>query len=233
MQVFYSQQINLDNALLSEEESNHATKVLRMRMGDKLLIINGKGELLRGEITSIGKKNTVVGHLVLEKKIDPPVNKIVLFVSPLRNVDRFEWLVEKATELGVTDIVPVVCKNTVKKGSNTNRLNHIALSATKQCLRLFLPRIHEANDFNKIEFDKNAFKFFGYCGEEEKRSIADLNLPNSDIHVFIGPEGDFSHQELEMMKKNDSIACSFGEDRLRTETAAIFALSAVKLKLNL
>ena len=231
MQVFYSQQINLEKTILSEEESHHATHVLRMRIGEKLLIMNGNGELFSGIIQEIGKKNTSITHLELVRKEEPPAHKIILYISPLKNTDRLEWLVEKATELGVSEIYPMISKNSVSKKINAKRLQQIALSASKQCLRLYIPVIHELMAIKDLRTDVNAVSVFGFCGAIEKKKINHIDFQKANINVLIGPEGDFTIEEANELIAKKILPVDLGNNRLRSETAAMFALSSIKFQL--
>lgn len=232
MQLFYSQQITGTEAIFDETDSLHALQVLRLKNDDLIHVTDGKGKLYEGSILSTNKRNMMAIRLKLLREDKIPAVKIHLLVSPLKNADRLEWLAEKAVELGVSSITPVVTKNTVKKGVSEKRLQNIVLSAMKQSLQLHLPEVRIPVELKKMVFDPAAKYFFGYCGEMDKTGLADISLEAENIVLMIGPEGDFSPEEAIYLLQQKCTALSLGETRLRTETAAMYALAGLKLRLN-
>lgn len=230
MQVFYTQDINLEIARFKEEECKHAIQVLRVRNGENVSVIDGKGRLFEG-IAVIEKKNFHVHSLTLKKQLQEPDQKIHLMISPTKNADRIEWLLEKIVEIGIWSFTPIICERTVKSGVNLKRLNAIATSAMKQSLRLHMPVILEPIEWKKIMFDKNSDYCFGYCGELNKTKIESYSSSKKDVYLIIGPEGDFTEKEIEFFLINNCTAISLGEERLRTETAGLVGCVGLKLKL--
>jgi 16S rRNA (uracil1498-N3)-methyltransferase len=231
MQLFYTQQITAQAAAFDETESAHAIQVLRLKTGDLINFTDGLGKLYKGVVELVGKKQFIANKIELIKSENEPPTKIHLYVSPTKMSDRFEWLVEKATELGVSSITPLLTERTIKKNQNTKRLKNLALSGMKQSLQLFLPVIYEPQPLTKINFTlQNSNYFFGYCGEMEKQNLKDIALSSSNVHFFIGPEGDFTPKEIELMQKSNCAPVTFGETRLRTETAAIYVSAILKFR---
>jgi 16S rRNA (uracil1498-N3)-methyltransferase len=232
MQLFYTQQITAQAAAFDETESAHAIQVLRLKTGDEIHFTDGFGKLYKGIVELVGKKQFIANHVEITKTQKEPTTKIHLYVSPTKMADRFEWLVEKATELGVSSITPLITERTIKKNQNTKRLKNLAMSGMKQSLQLFLPVIHEPQQVNKIDFNlPESQYYFGYCGDAEKKDIATIELSQKNIHFFIGPEGDFTPKEIELLQSNKCTPVTFGETRLRTETAGLYAMSILHYRI--
>jgi len=212
--------------LLKEETSRHVVQVLRMHTGGKLNLTDGKGNLLTGEITDAHKKHCAVK--ILENRVTaPPGKKIILAISLLKNTNRFEWFLEKATEIGVTEIVPLICERTEKEKFRYDRLQQICISAMLQSQQCRLPLLHEPvplEEWVKGPFD-NFEKFIAHCEKGEKKNLLTQGevsrLPNRLI--AIGPEGDFTAGEIAKALEKGFIAVSLGDTRLRTETAGVVA----------
>lgn len=233
MQLFYSQQITGNTAVFDETESQHALQVLRLKEQDPIFLTDGKGKLFEGKIAVQHKKLMTATGLQLVREEEKPKTAVHLVVSPLKNVDRLEWLTEKAVELGVTSITPVITKNTVKKGVNERRLMGIVLSAMKQSLQLHLPQVHATTELKQLVFDaENTQYCFGYCGQANQTPIQNLSLSVANIVIMIGPEGDFTREETDFLIHHKCVPVSLGDTRLRTETAAMYALSVLKSRLG-
>ena len=217
-----------DEFILSEESSKHIVQVLRMHEPDQLLITNGKGEVLTAFITVAGKKKTVVkitGRTFFPKHIA----KVSIAVSPLKNMNRFEWFLEKATEIGVSEIIPLICQRTEKQRLKYDRMKNILVSAILQSQQAWLPLLHEPVKFTEI-ITKFSYqnKFIAHCMEGQKKPLAnetsdDYRIQQGDQLILIGPEGDFTKSEIESALTNNFIPVSLGETRLRTETAGLVA----------
>ncbi|MES2629923.1 MAG: 16S rRNA (uracil(1498)-N(3))-methyltransferase [Bacteroidota bacterium] len=227
MHFFYIPDIDLDQPVLPEEEAKHAMKVLRMGIGSKLRITNGKGLMLNAEISETTSKSCKL-TIIDSEQVPKPSPERWLAVAPTKNADRLEWLVEKATELGVTGIVPILCERSERKVQKTDRLEKIAIAALKQSQQAWLPQIPEPIVFQK--FLDQGFKGNGYiahCIEGHKRKLAQLYSFGESATVFIGPEGDFTPEEVKAALAKDCHPVSLGTNRLRTETAALFALTVL------
>ncbi|HLP13156.1 MAG TPA: RsmE family RNA methyltransferase [Flavobacteriales bacterium] len=231
MQLFYTQQITNEAAAFDEAETTHALQALRLKNGDEIHFTDGNGKLFKGLVELVGKKQFIANKIALIKEEKKTAHQVHLYVSPTKMADRMEWLVEKATELGVASVTPLLTERTFKKNTNTKRLKNLALSGMKQSLQVFLPIINEPTQLAKINFGiaESAF-YFGYCGEGEKQAFGKIEFTASNIHLFIGPEGDFTAAEIDVLLQKKCIPVTLGETRLRTETAALYAIAVLKNK---
>ncbi|MDE7414269.1 MAG: 16S rRNA (uracil(1498)-N(3))-methyltransferase [Muribaculaceae bacterium] len=219
----------LESGVLPESESGHCCRVLRMKTGDTLYAVDGKGHSYECVITEAHPKHTAVDII---KTIDEPkhwTGRIVLAVAPTKNIDRIEWMLEKVVEMGVDEIVLLKCEHSERKNVNEDRLLKIMVSAMKQSLKAVLPDFKGLMAFKDfIASDLPDLKYVGYCDSETDRREFCREYPgNSDVVVLIGPEGDFSPSEISLARERGFKAVTFGESRLRTETAALFAVAAI------
>ncbi|MEI6865832.1 16S rRNA (uracil(1498)-N(3))-methyltransferase [Flavicella sp.] len=230
MQLFYSKNIdsNTSSFVFEKTESRHIVKVLRKQEGDKLHITNGDGVLLIAEIVIANDKKCQV-NIVESSLIEKPWNyRLHIAVAPTKLNDRMEWFIEKATEIGIDEITPILCKHSERKVIKLDRYDKIALSAMKQSLKLHLPIINSAVPFTDfIKSKPNGDLFIAHCEEQEKKSFKNEIIRNRDITIMIGPEGDFNPKEIELALANCFTAVTLGESRLRTETAALVACHSV------
>ena len=212
---------------LSETSSKHCVQVLRMDVGEQIDITNGKGGLFHATIQVAHKKNAVVS-ITTSTQTDPPKQKLQLGISLLKNAVRLEWLIEKATEIGVTSITPLVCERTIHERFKTERMQQIIQSAMIQSQQNWLPVLSEPMPFQQfIAKHSAAQKLIAHCEPLDKISIQSIE-PSDDLLLLIGPEGDFAPSEIETAIANDFTPIDLGPTRLRTETAGIFALSCLK-----
>lgn len=231
MQLFYNPDIseNTSEFSFSKEESNHIVKVLRKNMGDTLHITNGNGWLFTAEITLADIKKCLVK--IVAKSLQPKKNyQLHLAVAPTKMNDRYEWFMEKATEIGIDTITPIICDHSERKIIKTDRFEKIVQSAMKQSLSCYLPILNEPvlfKDFINQDFVGDLF--IAHCEESDKKSLKHELKPNSNTTILIGPEGDFSIKEIKMAIENKFIPVTLGNTRLRTETAAIVACHSVAL----
>ena len=212
---------------LSETSSKHCVQVLRMDVGEQIDITNGQGGLFHATIQVAHKKNTVV-TITASKQTDRPKQKLQLGISLLKNAVRLEWLFEKATEIGVTSITPLVCERTIHERFKTERMQQIIQSAMIQSQQTWLPVLSEPMPL--LQFITNgiaAQKLIAHCEPLHKTSIQSIE-PSDDLLLLIGPEGDFAPSEIEAAIAKDFMPIDLGPTRLRTETAGIFALSCLK-----
>ncbi|MBQ6746708.1 MAG: 16S rRNA (uracil(1498)-N(3))-methyltransferase [Bacteroidaceae bacterium] len=229
MHVFYTPDIN-HNKALPEEEAAHAVRVLRLQPGDEVMITDGKGCFYRAEISASDKKRCMV-H-ILEKQLQAPLwkNHIHLAVAPTKNMDRMEWLAEKATEIGLDEITFLDCRYSERKVIKTERIEKILVSAIKQSLKARMPILHGMTDF--AQFVSQPFsgqKFIAHCYKNERKELKDIIQPGQDAVVLIGPEGDFSEEEVSLALSHGFTSISLGPSRLRTETAALVAVHTLNL----
>ena len=229
MPRFYVPYIENEEIELSELDSKHAIRVLRLKEGDDITIMDGKGILAEGVIIDENVKKTKV-KVNKADFYDPPL-KLILAFSPTKSNDRNEWIVEKGTELGMTDCYPIFTHHSERRKWNTDRMQKIAVSAVKQSGNPWLPQLHEAQTFDDfittIEF--KGVKMMAHCGEGEKTRISELANPLKNQLVLIGPEGDFSMEEIEKAIQHNFQFVDLGDLTLRTETACITALSVMIL----
>ena len=227
MQFFFSK-IEDKKALFSSGEKIHLTKVLRKKTDDLIKIIDGTGFLYTGKIINLKNKNLEVEIIKKEKKEKKHNYYLHLAIAPTKNINRFEWFLEKGTEIGIDEITPIICKNSERKKINIHRCNRILISSLKQSLKYHLPKLNEAIKFDEFIKQKNeSKKYIAHCKETEKIKIEkDIN---ASYTVLIGPEGDFSDHEIEVANNNNYESITLGESRLRTETAGILATHNIYL----
>jgi 16S rRNA (uracil1498-N3)-methyltransferase len=220
---FYEEElIDQSTLTLSEDTSKHVIQVLRMKEGEHLQLTDGKGKIITAEIISENKKATQV-KVISTSHIEHRTSHITIAISLIKNRSRFEWFLEKATEIGVSAIVPIICERTEKQHFRADRMKNILVSAMLQSQQAWLPQMQEPVNFNDVVKDvKQQFKFIAHCIEEDKKQLNNLAIQQSAI-ILIGPEGDFTKKEIDLALQNNFIPLSLGETRLRTETAAIVA----------
>lgn len=229
---FYKEDIitTSTDVVLDEASSKHIVQVLRMQNGEQLQLTNGKGDLFTVEITDNNRKRCTVS-IIQKSEIAKLGSKITIAISLIKNATRFEWFLEKATEIGVTEIVPLICERTEKTAFKSERMKSILVSAMLQSQQTRLPVLHEPAKFNElIKSSNEQQKFIAHCIDDAKRNLADLN--NESLRskiILIGPEGDFTKAEIDMALENHFNAVTLGETRLRTETAGIVAATLLCL----
>ncbi len=217
-----------DNFLLSEKSSRHILQVLRMKQNDQLLLTNGKGELLNVSIINSDKKKTEVktNSKTFQPKTKP---KITIAISLLKSTNRLEWFLEKATEIGVSEIIPFISERTERQHLRYDRMKSILISAMLQSQQVWLPELHDCIQFKELVKHFSAHdKYIAHCIEDDKQTLVDKISIGDQIHskdklILIGPEGDFSGQEVDLAIQHNFIPVGLGETRLRTETAGIVA----------
>ena len=229
MQLFYNSELSQDNDQIqfSKEESKHIIRVLRKSLGDTLHITNGKGVLFTSEIISADQKNCKAK--IITSKIQPKrTYSLHLAVAPTKMNDRYEWFLEKATEIGIDSITPIICDNSERRVIKAERYEKITLSAMKQSLNCYLPKLHEAINYKDfIAQNHEGALFIAHCEETNRKSLKHELSANTDITILIGPEGDFSTNEIELAIQSNFTPVTLGDTRLRTETAAIVACHSV------
>ncbi len=231
MNLFYTIQIEGEYAYFSEEESRHCTQVLRKKVGDIINFIDGKGGMYEGRIDEASKKKCVVQIKSRDLEYHKRSNYLHIAIAPTKNIARMEWFVEKATELGIDEVTPIFCKRSERKKIRIDRLQKIALAATKQSIKAYLPKINEycrINDFIR----ENSFskKYIAYVNKEnDSRHLKEVYSKNEDVCILIGPEGDFTTSEIQLALENGFEAIGLGKSRLRTETAGIAACHIINL----
>ena len=229
---FYKEDINAttSDVVLDEDTSKHIVQVLRMQIAEQLQLTDGKGNLFTTEITDNNRKKCTV-KVIKTINDQRSTTNITIAISLLKNSSRFEWFLEKATEIGVTEIIPLVCSRTEKTVFKFERMKSILVSAMLQSQQSWLPVLHEPTKFNPlIQSATQQQKFIAHCMDDAKRSLADLNNESlSSKIILIGPEGDFTSDEVELALQNHFSAVALGQNRLRTETAGIAAATLLCL----
>ncbi len=231
MQLFYHPDIAADakEASFPKDESKHIVKVLRKREGDVLDITNGTGNFFKAEITHATPSKCRVK--ILEVTTEKPLNyRLHLAVAPTKLNDRYEWFLEKATEIGISEITPLICDHSERKVIKEDRYERILQSAIKQSLKAYIPKLNATQSFSEFieaQKDENADRFIAHCEETNRFSLKQKLKAGTDVLILIGPEGDFSPAEIELALKTGFVPVMLGEQRLRTETAALVATHSV------
>ena len=231
MQLFYNPSISEaeKSFVFDKEESKHIIKVLRKKESDILFVTNGLGYLFKTEIALASDSKCTVNILSFEKQ-EPSKYHLHLAVAPTKMNERYEWFLEKATEIGIQEITPIICEHSERKVIKIDRFQKIIESAMKQSLHYFIPKLNEPITYKEfLKKDYSGQKFIAHCEETNKKSFKKELKTKEDVLILIGPEGDFSVKEIQMALDNKYIPVSLGETRLRTETAAIVACHSVVL----
>jgi 16S rRNA (uracil1498-N3)-methyltransferase len=229
MQIFYAPLINGDSYTLDGTESRHCIKVLRMSKGDSVNLIDGRGNLYEGTISVSDSTRCCINITRIVKDYEKKNYYLHIAISPLKNPDRFELFVEKSVEIGIDEITPLLCDRTEKKGIKSERIEKVIISAMKQSLKAQKTIFNEPVHFNKFiskEFD--GIKMIAHCSDGSgKSSISDCYSKNENALILIGPEGDFTEEEISISINSGFRPVHLGKSRLRTETAGIAACHSV------
>ena len=229
MQLFYNPDITEDTQsfFFDREESKHIIKVMRKKGGDILFVTNGLGFLFKTEVTLASDNKCTVKIVGLEKA-EKIKYHLHMAVAPTKMNDRYEWFLEKATEMGISEITPIICDHSERKFVKSERFDKIILSAMKQSAQCYLPKLNDPMAFKDfIKLKNNGQQFIAHCEETDKKSLKEMIKSAEDITILIGPEGDFSEKEIALALENNYAPVSLGNTRLRTETAAIAAVHSV------
>jgi len=225
MHVFYTPDINSAEYMLNEEESRHCMKVLRLVVGDMVHLIDGRGGLYEAEIINESKRNVTLHVLKTTSEYQKRNHRLHIAVAPTKNIDRLEWFLEKATEIGIDEITPLICDRSERKVVKEDRLNKVITSAVKQSLQAYHPQLNDAVNYKEFIAKHSADnKMIAHCIEGEPRQfISDVISAGQSCLILIGPEGDFSPNEIQQALQNNFKPLTLGNTRLRTETAALAA----------
>ncbi|MGB5435032.1 MAG: 16S rRNA (uracil(1498)-N(3))-methyltransferase [Maribacter sp.] len=231
MQLFYNPK--LDNSasqfVFTPEESHHIVKVLRKKVDDMLLITNGKGSIFEAKII-IADAKKCKAQITATKKKHRRMYWFHLVVAPTKSNDRFEWFLEKATEIGVDEITPIICERSERKIVKPERMEKVIQSAMKQSMQAYLPKLNPMTTFEEfMAQEREGLLFIAHCEEDEKMELKRRVAPDKDVTILIGPEGDFTSNEIDQAYEKGFLPVSLGQNRLRTETAAIVACTTVNL----
>jgi 16S rRNA (uracil1498-N3)-methyltransferase len=230
MQLFYVPEIKGNEIILDETESKHAIRVLRLNAGDKVQVVDGKGSFYLAEITQPHPKKCRLAILETKKEFEKRQFKLHIAIAPTKNNDRFEWFLEKATEIGIGEITPLLCEHSERKTIKPDRMEKILVSAMKQSVKAYLPKLNPLVSFNDfIKLNVVSHKFIAHCNNGEKPHLKNEIKKEENVLILIGPEGDFSPEEVEQARRNGFREISLGPSRLRTETAGVVACHIVNL----
>ncbi len=231
MQLFYAPEQQGEHYFLNEEESKHCTRVLRLRSGDHIFLTDGKGNLSEGIIDTSGKGNISVKVSSTENEYQKRNYYLHLAIAPTKNIDRFEWFLEKATEIGIDEISPILTDHSERKKIKLDRLEKIVIAAMKQSLKAYKPIVNPLIRFSDFIKEKHGEEelFIAHCYKKERFNLKTIYHAGKNSIVLIGPEGDFSEREIDVALANNFRPVTLGESRLRTETAGIVACHTIYL----
>lgn len=223
MHLFYTPDIDGETYILNEEESKHCIRVLRLEMQSIVQLIDGKGGFFTAEITDPNPKRTSLKVIDAKREFEKRNHYLHIAVAPTKNIERFEWFLEKATEIGIDEITPVLCERSERKEVKLDRLNKIITSAVKQSIKAYHPKLNPLTRYTQlVQFVKDD-RYIAHCLNDSKVELKSALQRGGRYTIFIGPEGDFSPDEIALAKSNSFKAISLGSSRLRTETAALEA----------
>lgn len=226
MQLFYTPDIAPSHPqyFLSEEESKHCIRVLRLEVGSEVQLIDGRGGLYTARIQDAHPKRTILQITNVVQEFNKRDHYLHIAVAPTKNIERLEWFLEKATEIGIDEISLIICQRSERKEAKVERLNKIITAAIKQSLKAYHPVLNEPITYNQL-LSKNfsGQKFIAHCDKGDKLNVKDVLQPRGQYLVLIGPEGDFTPNEIDAALQSGYKAITLGESRLRTETAALEA----------
>jgi len=224
MHIFYTPDISGDSYVLNEEESRHCIKVLRLQENDTINLVDGRGGFYSAVITEPHPKRTEIKITGIQQEFGKRNHRLHIAAAPTKNTERFEWFLEKATEIGIDEITPIICSRSERKEVKIERLNKVITSAVKQSIKAYHPLLNEPISLKSfLSKPIEGQKFIAHCMEGSKSSLKKEVVPHGEYIILIGPEGDFTPEELETALNAGFIPISLGGSRLRTETAALEA----------
>lgn len=230
MQIFYAPDISGNTYTLNEEESKHCIRVLRLDIGDEITLVDGKGGLFKTRIVKPEPKRCQVEVYESISEFEKRNQYLHIAIAPTKNIERFEWFLEKATEIGIDEITPLLCDHSERKVINNERLEKIIISAMKQSIKAYHPKLNQMTSFKQFIHSKNDGKLFiAHCYKKDLAHLKNQIHPYQNTTILIGPEGDFSPEEVSLALENDFQEISLGGSRLRTETAGIVACHIINL----
>ena len=232
MHYFYSKQIIDSTILLSKEEAHHASRVLRLQEGDKVGVFDGEGRIFHCSISKLSKSHCEL-HIENIVESENERSKLTVLIAPTKSNDRFEWFLEKATEIGVGEIIPIITEHSERKKIRIDRYEKIVVSGMKQSMNPFLPILKPLSKFDDIIDQFSSFdRFISHCVDTPKMEFFDEINPKQKTVILIGPEGDFSGKEIQMANDKGWKGVSLGKQRFRTETAGIIAVHMHSLRVK-
>jgi 16S rRNA (uracil1498-N3)-methyltransferase len=230
MHIFYTPELSGNNYTLDESESKHCVRVLRLEQGDEIILVDGRGGFFTAKIIDPNPKRCSVSVVKTQLNYGQSGFQVHIAIAPTKNIERVEWFLEKATEIGLSRVIPLLCRFSERKEIKADRLEKVMISAMKQSLKAYLPQLDPLTRFSdliKQPFDGQ--KFIAHCDDQHRELLKNLILPNQNYLILIGPEGDFSGEEIEQALKAGFQPVSLGDSRLRTETAGLVACHTFNL----
>jgi 16S rRNA (uracil1498-N3)-methyltransferase len=231
--LFYTNNISDKIATLEGDEAMHCMKTLRKKVGDAISFVDGNGGWYEGKLVSTSKKSCTIAiekQTILPQRADYYLH---IAIAPTKNINRLEWFLEKCTEIGIDEITPILCQRSERKNIRLDRLEKILVAAMKQSLKAYLPKLNELTKLSDCLKNANPDeKFIAHCNDGEKVHLKNAYSPRENVLILIGPEGDFSNEEVDLALENDFKAITLGKERLRTETAGIVACHSVRFLNN-
>ena len=230
MHIFYTPDLSGTTYTLDETESKHCVRVLRLEKGDKIMLVDGRGGFFKAEIDDPNPKRCAVKVVHSELNYGLRNFGVHVAIAPTKNIERIEWFLEKATEIGITRVTPLLCHHSERKEIKHDRLEKVMVSAMKQSLKAYLPQLDELTKFSA--FMKQPFegqKFIAHCEEQHRELLKNAMTKGGNYLILIGPEGDFSPEEIRMAIEAGFVPVSLGDSRLRTETAGVVACHTFNL----
>lgn len=228
MQLYFAKDIGSSDVILDKEESHHVVQVVRKKSGEEIFITDGKGKICKAVITIANPKQC---ELKITENVSAYQHPYYLHIAiaPTKNIDRFEWFIEKAVEIGINEISPVICRRSERKNINNDRLNKLMIAAAKQSVKPLFPVLNELRSFNEVVVNAGeSQKYIALC-DEKLPLLKNIYTSPESLLVMIGPEGDFHEDELSFSHENNFKGISLGGYRLRTETAALVACNTISL----
>nr|WP_321485786.1 16S rRNA (uracil(1498)-N(3))-methyltransferase [uncultured Draconibacterium sp.] len=230
MQLFYVPDISGAEVILNETESKHAIRVLRLKEGDEIELVDGKGGFYKARIQNANPKKCQLSIIESQTDFGKKDFHLHIAIAPTKNIDRTEWFLEKCTEIGIDEVTPLLSEHSERKVIKPERLEKILVSAMKQSVKAYLPKLNGLTKLSDLLSQATETKkFIAHCNEGEKQHLKNVVNPSNKVLILIGPEGDFSPEEIALALENGFEAISLGNARLRTETAGVVACHIVNL----
>lgn len=231
MHIFYIPQISCNSIVLPEDESKHCVRVLRLGLGDTINIVDGHGTMLTCSIIDAHPKRCTVEITNAQREFGKRNFNLHIAIAPTKNIDRFEWFLEKATEIGIDEITPLLCEHSERKMVNIDRIERVVAAAMKQSIKAYMPKLNPLTPFNDLVKNSTySHKLIAYCADFNEPHAKTLIEKNNSVLFLIGPEGDFSPAEVALALQNGFATTGLGPSRLRTETAGVVACTIANLR---
>lgn len=230
MHIFYTPEISGKSYILDESESKHAVRVLRLEKGGEIILVDGRGGFFKAQISDPNPKRCTVTITQSESDFGRSDFQVHIAIAPTKNIERMEWFLEKATEIGIHRITPLLCRFSERREIKNDRLEKVMISAMKQSVKAYLPQLDPLTGFNSfIALPFEGQKFIAHCSDQFRTSLKEIIQPKQNYLILIGPEGDFSPEEIQLAVESGFQPVSLGNSRLRTETAGVVACHTFNL----